>query len=93
MATIYTVCFVIISYIVIAGKSEYHSSGLIGFLRRNLLAVSIRWLNYCSIIVFMSLHESSCIHEPQNLILSKIVCIYRSSSSLDLFLKNAFLRL
>lgn len=39
MATIYTVCFVIISYIVIAGKYEYHSSGLIGFLRRNLLAV------------------------------------------------------
>ncbi|KAK2571718.1 Palmitoyltransferase ZDHHC4 [Acropora cervicornis] len=33
------VCFVIISYIVIAGKYEYHSSGLIGFLRRNLLAV------------------------------------------------------
>ena len=55
MATIYTVCFVIISYIVIAGKYEYHSSGLIGFLRRNLLAVSIKWLNYCSIIVFMSL--------------------------------------
>lgn len=37
MAFIYTLCFVIISYIIIAGKYAYHRTGWIGFLRRNFI--------------------------------------------------------
>ena len=40
MAFLYTVSFVTISYIVIAGKYEYHRNGWIGLMRRNLLSVS-----------------------------------------------------
>lgn len=40
MAFLYTVSFVTISYIVIAGKYEYHRNGWIGSMRRNLLSVS-----------------------------------------------------
>ena len=39
MAFIYTLCFVIISYIVIAEKYDYHRTGWIGLLRRNLFSV------------------------------------------------------
>lgn len=38
MAFFYTVSFVTISYIVIAGKYEYHRNGWIGLMRRNLLS-------------------------------------------------------
>lgn len=39
MAILYTLFFVGLSYIIFAGKSEYHRSGLVGLLRRNLFSV------------------------------------------------------
>ncbi|XP_068672035.1 palmitoyltransferase ZDHHC4-like [Montipora foliosa] len=41
MACIYTFCFVVISYVVIAGKYEYHRYGWIGLLHRYLFAVIV----------------------------------------------------
>ena len=40
MATLYTLLFVALSYIIFAGKSEYHRGGWIALLRRNLFSVS-----------------------------------------------------
>lgn len=40
MALFYTLFFVGLSYIVFAGRSEYHRCGWVGLLRRNLFSVS-----------------------------------------------------
>ena len=40
MALLYTLFFVALSYIIFAGRSEYHRGGWIGLFRRNVFSVS-----------------------------------------------------
>ena len=40
MAVLYTLLFVALSYIIFAGRSEYHRGGWIALLQRNLFSVS-----------------------------------------------------
>lgn len=40
MAFIYTLIFVTLSYVVFFGSTDFHRTGLVGFLRRKLFSVS-----------------------------------------------------
>lgn len=41
MAFIYTLIFVTLSYVVFFGSTDFHRTGLVGFLRRKLFSVSV----------------------------------------------------
>lgn len=45
MAFIYTLIFVTLSYVVFFGSTDFHRTGLVGFLRRKLFSVSA--LSFC----------------------------------------------
>lgn len=45
MAFIYTLIFVTLSYVVFFGSTDFHRTGLVGFLRRKLFSVSV--LSFC----------------------------------------------
>lgn len=55
MAFIYTLIFVTLSYLVFFGSTDFHRTGLVGFLRRKLFSVSV--LSFCVALLRLYIAE------------------------------------
>lgn len=55
MAFIYTLIFVTLSYVVFFGSTDFHRTGLVGFLRRKLFSVSV--LSFCVALLRLYIAE------------------------------------